>query len=74
MMEFWDGDKCIHFQGDAQLLDAEISKAGLRRLLAKNNIAYFCYLRSDAAEGTRSWPWPKLGKILEEFAAVLAKP
>lgn len=46
-MEFSDGDNRVRFQGDPQLAEAEISKSGLRKLLVKGEVAYFCHLRSE---------------------------
>lgn len=43
-MEFEEGGKRIRLQGDHQLLEAEISKSGLWKLIAKGEIAYFCHL------------------------------
>lgn len=73
-MEFWNGEQKVQLQGDPHLADSEISKAGLRKLIAKDEVAYFCQLRCEEVELKEHRPCRELTEVLEEFEDVLKEP
>lgn len=73
-MEFQSGDCTVRLQGESQLAEAEISNSSLRRLLAKEDVAYFCHLLSDCPVPEPTPSRPKLVLLLERYAYVLAEP
>lgn len=73
-MEFHDGDRHVILQGDPHVSESEISKEELRRLVARNEVAYFCHLRSENLDPGETQLIPRLTEILVEFKDVLAKP
>lgn len=46
-MEFELGDLKVRLQGEPHLIDYEITKLGLRHLMAQKEVAYFCHLRCE---------------------------
>lgn len=73
-MEFYERDIRVRFQGDNQLADSELPKAGLRRLIVKGEVAYFCHLRGEGSSEQETKSWPELTGVLKEFEDVLADP
>lgn len=73
-MVFQIGDQSARFQEEPHLSDAEISKSGLRKLMAKGDIAYFCHLQGDQPGTMESKMWPELIIVLKEFEGVAAEP
>lgn len=73
-MEFWNGERKVRLQGDPHLADSEILKAGLRKLMAKDEVAYFCHLRCEEVEVKEHRTCRELTEVLEEFEDVLAEP
>lgn len=63
-MEFWDGARKVRLQGDPHLADSEILKSGLRRLMAKGEIGFFCQLRCEE-ERKEIEAWPELTNVLK---------
>lgn len=55
------------------MTDSEITKTGLRRLVARKEVAYFCHLRSKQPNKEVE-SWPDLSKILEKYENILAEP
>lgn len=52
----------------------EISRSGLRKILARGEVAYFCHLWSEDHDEPKSPSWPELASLLEKFEDVLAEP
>lgn len=73
-MEFQSENLAVRLQGESQLAEAEISNSGLRRLLAKEDVAYFFHLRGDCPDLELTQTRPELVAFLDKFADVLAEP
>lgn len=70
-MEFVVNDQRIHIQGDPHLADFEISMSGLRRPVAREEVAYFCHLWCEEPPEAPTPIWPELFGVLEEFRDML---
>lgn len=74
-MEFWDGERKVRLQGGRpHLANSEISKAGLRKVMSKGEIAFFCQLRCEEREAKERKDWHELTEVLKEYGDVLAEP
>lgn len=69
-----EGEQKIRLQGDPYLADAEISKVGLKKLVSKGEIVFFCQLRCDEDDTKEHKDWPELMEVLKEYKNVLAEP
>lgn len=55
-------------------MEKEISNSGLRKLLVRGEVAYFCHLQGENQCATTTTTWPELVTLLEQFQDVLAEP
>lgn len=63
----------VTFQGISHLLDSAISSGGLRRLVAKREVAYFYHL-SCKPPASQTETSPEIEEVLEQFEVVFKEP
>lgn len=63
----------VTFQGIPHLAESEISGGGLRRLIARREVAYFCHLRCEPP-GYQGKIHSGIETVLEQFAAIFGEP
>lgn len=73
-MEVTVGNQRVLLQGGPHLSESELTKSGLRRLVSRNVVAYFCHLRSENPEPREPMAVPELKEVLNEFKDILAEP
>lgn len=72
-LEFECGEKMIKLQGDGQVTDAIVSNRGLRRMVARKEVAYFCHLSGDVADKTEA-DLPEIAEVLKKFETTFRDP
>lgn len=72
-MEFELLGKTIRIQGDSQVTETAISGKGLRRLVARQEVAYFCQLVCDNPLQNTSVT-EEIAEVLNEFNDIFSEP
>lgn len=72
-LQFEDQGSKIKFHGIPHLTYSEISGLGLRRLIAKQEVSYFCHLRCDPPDQPNQVQ-AEIETVLEKFAKVFDEP
>lgn len=73
-MDFKIDGKEYHLQGDCQLNPDGVTTSGLKKMIGRGEVAYFCHLRKDdTMEQDRTLGTP-LSSLLDRFKSILDVP
>lgn len=72
-LEFECGGTIVKLQGDAQIADAGVSNQGLRRMMARREVAYFCHLKYDPSIQAPQ-EIKEIKEVLDKFQKSFRKP
>lgn len=72
-MEFELLGRTIKLQGNSQIAESVISGNGLRRLVARREVAYFCQLVGDAPMPNNSVT-EEIEEVIDEFSNIFSEP
>lgn len=66
-MQFQKGNQTTVLQVDPHLAESVITKAGLRRLVARKEVAFFFHLRREEVDDGPQTTWALLDHLLEDY-------
>lgn len=73
-MDFKLGDRNCHLKGETQLVTEGVSSSDLRRMVSRNEVAYFCHLRKEEPIASSLNLWPALQSLLNRFKNITEEP
>lgn len=72
-LQFENEGEMVKFQGVPRLVESEISGGELRRLITRQEVAYFCHLRCKTPEPSGGVQ-TEIEEVLDQFAAIFREP